>query len=459
MRRQSRLAIAVAAAAVMCVALGAAAAANIVGTAGSNTLRGTAKADKLDGKGGNDKLYGLGGNDVLIGGPGNDLLDGGGGRDVVRCGAGRDTVVVVDAADKISADCERLRGAERLASVSVEDAAVAEGNDGASLLSFRISVSGTPLRPISVDYATADGTAAAASDYTPASGTATLSAAQPTATVEVSVSGDATVEADETVRLVLSRVTGAGIQRAQADGTIRNDDAAALSIGDASVDEGDSGTKTLSFVVTLSNASASGVSVGFATADGTAAAPGDYAAANGTLTFAPGELQKSVAVAINGDIAVEPDETFTVTLASASDATLGRQVGSGTIRNDDRPRARAGRYSGTTSQGRPIAFVVSDDGLSFRDLQFFVDVTCPGVGTLTNLPFDLIGDTFVIPTDLTVRLSDAFEDADLAATFTFAATLSSSGPASGTLRLDLRFKSVAGGPVNCSSGAVTWNAS
>jgi hypothetical protein len=84
-------------------------AATIKGTAGNDTLRGGAAADRLDGKGGNDKLFGAAGNDVLLGGAGNDLLVGGPGADKLTCGAGQDTARG-DAQDKISADCEVVKG-------------------------------------------------------------------------------------------------------------------------------------------------------------------------------------------------------------------------------------------------------------------------------------------------------------------------------------------------------------
>ena len=58
------------------------------------------------------------------------------------------------------------------------------------------------------------------------------------------------------------------------------------------------------------------VTVGYTTANGTATAGTDYTASSGTLTFAPGVTTQTIAVKVTGDTAVEPDETFTVTLAS-----------------------------------------------------------------------------------------------------------------------------------------------
>jgi lysophospholipase L1-like esterase len=82
------------------VAAGVAWAGTINGTPRADTLRGTPRADKLYGKAGNDRLFGYGGNDLLVGGPGADLL---------ACGSGRD-VAMADSRDKVSRDCEVVRG-------------------------------------------------------------------------------------------------------------------------------------------------------------------------------------------------------------------------------------------------------------------------------------------------------------------------------------------------------------
>jgi uncharacterized repeat protein (TIGR01451 family) len=109
-----------------------------------------------------------------------------------------------------------------------------------------------------------------------------------------------------------------------------------LSINDVSISEGNSGTKTMNFTVTLSAASNLTVTTSYVTANDTAIAPADYVAVAPTvLTFAPGAVTATAAVTINGDQSFEADETFTVNLSNPTNATIARGVGTGTILNDD----------------------------------------------------------------------------------------------------------------------------
>jgi hypothetical protein len=110
-----------------------------------------------------------------------------------------------------------------------------------------------------------------------------------------------------------------------------------VSVNDAQTSEGQSGTKTLTFTVSLSGATTQTVTVSFATADGIATAGSDYVATSGVLTFNPGELTKPVNVTINGDATVEPDETFFVNLTNPTNAVIGKAQGNGSILNDDGP--------------------------------------------------------------------------------------------------------------------------
>lgn len=108
-----------------------------------------------------------------------------------------------------------------------------------------------------------------------------------------------------------------------------------LALGDATILEGNAGTSQASVGVSVSPAATTAVTVGWATANGTATSPSDYVAASGTLTI-PAGGSASVSVAVNGDTAVESSETFVVNLAGAVGAAIGDGQGAITIANDDR---------------------------------------------------------------------------------------------------------------------------
>ena len=113
----------------------------------------------------------------------------------------------------------------------------------------------------------------------------------------------------------------------------------AITINDVSANEGNSGTSTLSFTVSLSFAATSAVTVQYATADSADTYPAnsgsDYTAGSGTVSFAVGESSKTINVTITGDTRFEPNETFVVNLSSASGGTISDNQGKGTITNDD----------------------------------------------------------------------------------------------------------------------------
>jgi len=108
-----------------------------------------------------------------------------------------------------------------------------------------------------------------------------------------------------------------------------------VSIADASVSEGNSGSRDLTFTVTLSKPATGAVTVGYTTVNGTATAGQDYTAASGTITFAAGEISKTVVVSVAGDVTAEATETLTVTLSNPSGATIADGSAIGTITNDD----------------------------------------------------------------------------------------------------------------------------
>ncbi|HEV7373595.1 MAG TPA: Calx-beta domain-containing protein [Pyrinomonadaceae bacterium] len=224
--------------------------------------------------------------------------------------------------------------------ISIGDASVAEGDSGTTPADFTVTLSAPSGFTVTVNYATTDGTAHNPGDYQSTSGTLTFNPGETTKTITVLVNGDTTFESNETFVVDLSSASNATIADGQGQGTITNDDAAppvpAITINDVSVTEGNSGTKTVDFTVSLSTTSTQTVTVAYATANGTAIAGSDYQSTSGTLTFNPGDTSKSITVTINGDTLVEPDETFFVNLSNASaNAIISDNQGQGTITNDD----------------------------------------------------------------------------------------------------------------------------
>ncbi len=225
-----------------------------------------------------------------------------------------------------------------LPTLSITDGTVIEGNGGTVDATFTVSLSAASSQEVTVQYATANGTATAGSDYTaiPLT-TLTFAPGETSKTVTVLVNGDTLDEPNEAFVVNLSNAVNATIADTQGLGTITNDDPVpALAIGDATVTEGNSGTVNAVFTVSLSAASGQTVTVQHATANGTATAGSDYTAIPlTTLTFAPGETSKAVTVLVKGDTSNEVNETFFVNLSSATNATIADSQGIGTITNDD----------------------------------------------------------------------------------------------------------------------------
>ncbi|MBI1903857.1 MAG: calcium-binding protein, partial [Planctomycetia bacterium] len=211
---------------------------------------------------------------------------------------------------------------------------VTEGNSGTVDAVFTVTLSAASSEMVSAFYATANGTATAGSDYVTTSGTVSFAPGETSKTVAVAVNGDTALEPNETFFVNLLIPVGATLLDDQGVGTIRDDDLV-LSIDDVTVTEGNSGTVDAVFTVTLSAASSDMVTADYATANGTATAGSDYVTTSGTVSFAPGETSQTVAVTVNGDLSVEPNETFFVNLSNPVGAALLDGQGVGTIQNDD----------------------------------------------------------------------------------------------------------------------------
>jgi probable HAF family extracellular repeat protein len=221
--------------------------------------------------------------------------------------------------------------------ISIGDVTMKEGNSGTTAFAFTVSLSVVYDVPVTVSYATADGTATAGSDYQAASGTLTIPAGQTSGTISVLVNGDRLGEANETFFVNLSNVNYGVIADDQGVGTIL-DDEPRISISDVTRYEGKRGQTTLFvFTVTLSAAYDEAVTMSFRTGDGTAkTSDQDYVAKTGTLTFAPGETTKTITIVVNGDHKKEANETFYLDLfGNSGNSLFTKKRGLGTILNDD----------------------------------------------------------------------------------------------------------------------------
>ncbi len=255
--------------------------------------------------------------------------------------------------------------AQAAPTLSVDDVKVTEGDSGQQNATFTVTASETSASDITVNYGTADGTAKQPGDYSATSGVLTIPAGQTSNTVLVPVKGDTLDEADETFDLNLSSAAGATISDSLGVGTITDDDPApTLSITDASRTEANG---AMNFTVRLSKASGRDVSAHFATADGSARAPGDYTAAAGTVTIPAGSTSKTVAVQIREDSLDEPSESFVVNLSSSSGASLSDSQGKGTIADDDSAPSLAIRDS-RVAEGKVAGFVVALSRPSGRNI-------------------------------------------------------------------------------------------
>ena len=308
--------------------------------------------------------------------------------------------------------------------VTVNDASASEGND----MTFTVTLSEAVQGGLTVTPDFTDVTATEGTDYdentTALSFTGTKGE---TKTFTVSTDEDAVLEANETFTVGLS-VSGAPTGVTVSDtgtGTINDDDSAAVTVDDASADEGES----MTFTVTLSEAVQGGLKVTPSYTNGTAAS-GDYTANTTALTFTgtKGET-KTFTVSTTEDAVLEADETFTVGL-TVSNAPTGTTVtatdtGTGTINNDD--SAAVTVENTNADEGNSMTFTVTLD----KAVQGGLKVT-PGYTNDTAASGDYTANTTALTFTGTANETKTFtvsttEDAVLEANETFTVDLTVSG--------------------------------
>ncbi len=220
--------------------------------------------------------------------------------------------------------------------LAINDVSITEGNTGISFANFTVLLSPASSQVVTVNYATANNTAIEPGDYQARSGLVTFQPGETSKDVVMTVNGDTALEANETFNVNLTTPTNATIGDSQGVCTIVNDDSQpAISIGDVAVTEGNLGTTTATFTVSLTNISNQNVTVNYATAGDTATSGTDFVATSGTATITAGSLSTTVDVTVNGDTEFETNEFFLVNLTIPTNATISDNQAIGIINNDD----------------------------------------------------------------------------------------------------------------------------
>lgn len=221
------------------------------------------------------------------------------------------------------------------------------------------------LTTVTVDYATADDSASNASDYFGKSGTLTFFAGQQTKYVTIPILNDILVEGNETFFVNLTNLQANGFDvdflNEQAQITIQDNDQTSLSIADLTVDES---AETAFVTVTLAKPVTTEVSVDYTTAEQSALGTLDFISTSGTVTFAPGEQSKTIAVSLVNTNLVELDETFLINLshiqANQADILLADDQAVVTIRNEDQAQISIEDISVNENAGTAVITVSLD---------------------------------------------------------------------------------------------------
>jgi hypothetical protein len=225
--------------------------------------------------------------------------------------------------------------------LSINDASIVEGDSGVSVMRFTVTMSSQSSLPVTVDFATADGTGKQGDgDYQTTTGRLTFAPGETQQTIDVRIVGDLRNEVNETIFVRLANSVGGTIGDGEGLGTIQDDDPMpSLFVGDISFPEMDYNTGTVNLYVQLSAPSGQTITVDYRTENGTATSTSnikDYIDTFGTITFLPGETVQRVSVAIVGDLRVEPDETVRFLLSDPVNATISDDLAILNILNDDR---------------------------------------------------------------------------------------------------------------------------
>jgi Calx-beta domain len=232
-------------------------------------------------------------------------------------------------------------------SISIDDVSAPESGS-VTTAGFTVRLSEATSRRVTVNYATADGSGKATSDYVGAQGTIAFEPGESSKSLPITIRDDRSDEPDETFTVRLSNPTNAVIGHGTGTATVKDDadPPPTVSVVDVRVVEGDPGSffsltagPTFAvFTLGLSEPSGYVVTTDYTTADGTARGGTDYTPTSGTATFQPGETTQTVAVPVTPNNSDEVDRSFFLRLGGGSNnggASDGEAQA--TIQDDDEP--------------------------------------------------------------------------------------------------------------------------
>jgi hypothetical protein len=234
--------------------------------------------------------------------------------------------------------------------LSVNDVTITEGDNESVTATFTTRLSAPSQQDVYVNYSLEGQSATIGTDLQNISGRLKIPAGQTSGNISVTVSGDVIDEFDETFIVRLSSPSNAALQKAEALGTIVDNDAEpTLSVTDVTIAEGSS-YQSFNFNVTLSATSAKPISFRYSTADGTAVATRDYIPTDRTFNLSPGASSVALGVTVYGDNMYEPAEDFFLNISEPTNVSIADNQAKATLTNDD-PVPTVSLSTGTVTEG------------------------------------------------------------------------------------------------------------
>jgi hypothetical protein len=307
---------------------------------------------------------------------------------VANANLGFQTITATDTVNTAASGTASPVNVTSYPSLSVSNAVAQQPNSGTTNANFNVTLSASSSLPVTVNYATADGTATAGTDYVATSGTLTFQPGQTSQSVTVKVLGTTNSEPDRQFYLNLSGASHAILLAPQGICKIPNHNIT-VSVGNTSVTEPTSGYNEANFTVSLSSAVSFPVTVTFNTSgSSTSQGTRDFVPQQGAVTFAPGQTTQIVSIPVLPAPFVGSNPTFFLNLGTATNATIVGTKGTATIvENTTQPTVSIGNFTG-------------GDGPSGGTTKytFSVNLSAPSDQTIT-VPYSTANGTALAGTD------------------------------------------------------------